>query len=158
MRGVWLFLHYMGFAAWVGGGLAMMLAGITAKHFPPEERLAVYRATSVVARNLVGPGALLVLVSGFVLSLPFFKTAIVQAAVEVHQPLLEPLELAADLLELAEAAVDLAGDVVDLSLEVELLARFAPVGTSFGGDELVLRHQVLPSGIVGRDVLDDPFD
>ena len=74
MRGVWLFLHYMGFAAWLGGGLAMMLAGITAKHFPPEERLAVYRTTSVVARNLIGPGALLVLVSGFVLSLPFFKS------------------------------------------------------------------------------------
>jgi len=74
MRGVWLFLHYMGFAAWLGGGLAMMLAGITAKHFPPEERLAVYRTTSVVARNLIGPGALLVLVSGFVLSLPFFQT------------------------------------------------------------------------------------
>ena len=77
MRGIWLFLHMMGFAAWLGGGLAMMLAGITAKHFPPEERLAVYRATSVVARNLIGPGALLVLVSGFVLSLPFFTTAIV---------------------------------------------------------------------------------
>lgn len=77
MRGVWLFLHYMGFAAWIGGGLAMMLAGITAKHFPPEERLAVYRATGVVARNLIGPGALLVLVTGFLLSLPFFKTAIV---------------------------------------------------------------------------------
>ena len=77
MKGVWLFLHFMGFAAWLGGGLAMMLAGITAKHFPPEERLAVYRATSVVARNLIGPGALLVLVSGFVLSLPFFKTAAV---------------------------------------------------------------------------------
>ena len=74
MRGVWLFLHIMGVAAWLGGGLAMMLAGITAKHFPPEERLAVYRTTSVVARNLIGPGALLVLVSGFVLSLPFFQT------------------------------------------------------------------------------------
>jgi hypothetical protein len=75
MRGVWLFLHFMGFAAWLGGGLAMMLAGITAKHFPPEERLAVYRATSVVARNLIGPGALLVLLSGFVLSIPFFQAA-----------------------------------------------------------------------------------
>ena len=74
MRGVWLFLHYMGFAAWLGGGLAMMLAGITAKHFPPEERLAVYRATSVVARNLIGPGALLVLLSGFALSIPLFQT------------------------------------------------------------------------------------
>ena len=75
MRSVWLFLHFMGFAAWLGGGLAMMLAGITAKHFPPEERLAVYRATSVVARNLIGPGALLVLLSGFVLSVPFFQAA-----------------------------------------------------------------------------------
>lgn len=77
MRGVWLFLHFMGVAAWLGGGLAMMLAGITAKQFPPAERLAVYRATAVVGRNLIGPGALLVLLSGFVLSLPFFKTAIV---------------------------------------------------------------------------------
>src|SRR5260221_10857894 len=75
MRGVWLFLHFMGFAAWLGGGLAMMLAGITAKHFPPEERLAVYRVTRVVAPNLVRPGAFLVLVSGFILSLPFFKSA-----------------------------------------------------------------------------------
>ena len=75
MRGVWLFLHYMGFAAWIGGGLAMMLAGITAKQFSPGDRLAVYRATSAVGRSLIGPGALLVLVSGFVLSLPFFKSA-----------------------------------------------------------------------------------
>jgi hypothetical protein len=84
---MWLFLHYMGFAAWLGGGLAMMLAGITAKHFPPEERLAVYRATSVVARNLIGPGALLVLVSGFVLSLPFFKTATVPSWLMAMQAL-----------------------------------------------------------------------
>lgn len=73
MNGVWLFFHFMGFAAWLGGGLAVMLAGITAKNFSPEERLAVYRATSVVARNLIGPGALLVLLSGFVLSIPFFQ-------------------------------------------------------------------------------------
>ena len=79
MRGVWLFLHFLGFAAWLGGGLAMMLAGITAKHFPPEERLAIYRASSVVARNLIGPGALLVLVSGFLLSLPFFTAGSVPA-------------------------------------------------------------------------------
>lgn len=77
MRGVWLFVHYMGFAAWLGGGLAMMLGGITAKQFPPAERLAVYRAIGAAGRSLVGPGALLVLVSGFVLSLPFFKTAVV---------------------------------------------------------------------------------
>ena len=72
-----MFLHFMGTVAWLGGGLAVMLAGITAKNFPPEQRLAVYRATSVVARNLIGPGAVLVVLSGFVLSVPFFKNATV---------------------------------------------------------------------------------
>ncbi len=77
MRGVWLFLHFMGFVAWLGGGLAVMLTGITAKYFPPDQRLAVYRGMSVVSRNLIGPGAVLVVVSGFVLSVPYFKSATV---------------------------------------------------------------------------------
>ena len=77
MRGVWLFLHVMGFVAWLGGGLAVMLSGITAKHFPPEQRLAVYRIMSVVTRNLIGTGAVLVVVSGFLLSVPYFQSATV---------------------------------------------------------------------------------
>ena len=75
MKGFWLFVHVMGFTAWLGGGLAVMLSGLTAKYFPPEQRLAVYRVMSVVSRNLIGPGAVLVVVSGFVLSVPYFKTA-----------------------------------------------------------------------------------
>src|SRR6266566_313039 len=74
MKGVWLFLHVMGFVAWLGGGLAVMLSGITAKYFPPDQRLAVYRVMSVVSRNLIGPGAVLVVVSGLVLSVPYFKS------------------------------------------------------------------------------------
>ena len=73
MRGFWLFLHDMGFVAWLGGGLAVMLSGITAKYFPPEQRLAVYRIMAVITRNLVGTGAVLVVVSGFVLSVPYFR-------------------------------------------------------------------------------------
>jgi hypothetical protein len=75
MRGFWLLVHVIGFTAWLGGGLAVMLSGITAKYFPPEQRLSVYRVMSVVSRNLIGPGAVLVVVSGFVLSVPYFKTA-----------------------------------------------------------------------------------
>ena len=75
MKGFWLFLHVMGFVAWLGGGLAVMLSGITAKHFPPEQRLAVYRIMSVVTRNLIGTGAVLVVVSGFLLSVPYFQSA-----------------------------------------------------------------------------------
>ena len=77
MKGLWLFIHIMGVVAWLGGGLAVMLSGITAKNFPPEQRLAVYRIMSVVTRNLIGPGAVLVVVSGFVLSVPYFKSATV---------------------------------------------------------------------------------
>jgi len=77
VRGFWLFVHMIGFVAWLGGGLAVMLSGITAKHFPPDHRLAVYRVMSVLSRNLIGPGAVLVVVSGFVLSVPFFKSATV---------------------------------------------------------------------------------
>jgi hypothetical protein len=77
MKGLWLFVHVLGFVAWLGGGLAVMLSGITAKSFPPEQRLAVYRVMSVVSRNLIGPGAVLVVVSGFVLSVPYFKSATV---------------------------------------------------------------------------------
>jgi hypothetical protein len=77
MRGLWLFIHAMGFVAWIGGGLTVMLAGISAKYFPPDQRLAVYRIMSIVSRNLIGPGAVLVVLSGFILSVPFFKNAMV---------------------------------------------------------------------------------
>ncbi|HEV8600715.1 MAG TPA: hypothetical protein VGQ69_15245, partial [Gemmatimonadales bacterium] len=57
--------------------LAVMLSGITAKYFAPDQRLAVYRVMSVVSRNLIGPGAVLVVLSGIILSVPYFKNAMV---------------------------------------------------------------------------------
>lgn len=77
MKGFWLLVHVIGFVAWIGGGLAVMLSGITAKHFPADQRLAVYRIMGVVTRNLVGPGAVLVVLSGLILSVPHFKNATV---------------------------------------------------------------------------------
>lgn len=77
MRGFWLFIHIMGFAAWLGGGLAVMLSGITAKHFRPDHRLIVYRIMGVVTRSLVGPGAVLVTVSGLILLVPYFQSSMV---------------------------------------------------------------------------------
>jgi hypothetical protein len=87
MRGFWLFLHVIGFTAWLGGGLAVMLSGITAKYFPPDQRLAVYRIMAVITRNLVGTGAVLVVVSGFVLSVPYFRGATVPKGLMAMQAL-----------------------------------------------------------------------
>ena len=85
MRGFWLFLHVIGFVAWLGGGLAVMLSGITAKQFAPDHRLAAYRIMAIVMRNLVGTGAVLVVVSGFVLSVPYFRGATVATGLMAMQ-------------------------------------------------------------------------
>lgn len=69
MRGLMLFLHLLGFTWWLGGGMAAMVAGVAAKNFAPDERLAVYRGLSALARLIVAPGAFLVLASGVILML-----------------------------------------------------------------------------------------
>ncbi len=74
MHGLWLFLHDLGYTVWIGGGLATMLAGIAAKRFAPGERLAVYRVTSFIQRALVGTGAIVTIVTGFFLAMPYMET------------------------------------------------------------------------------------
>ena len=76
MRATLLFLHLLGVSAWLGGGLALMLGGITAKGFGPTERLAVYRILAVVGRNLVGTGAVLVVVTGLGLIGPYMSSGV----------------------------------------------------------------------------------
>jgi hypothetical protein len=65
---LWLFLHLLGFTMWLGGGLAAMVAGIASKR---EERVglgAVVRAQSAVYKAIIGPGALLAVLSGLMLT------------------------------------------------------------------------------------------
>src|SRR5256885_15842048 len=50
-----------------------MIAGVTAKRFAPAERLVAYRVMSAVFRLVVAPGAVGVLVGGFVLSAPYMR-------------------------------------------------------------------------------------
>lgn len=71
MRGFWLFVHVLGIALWLGGGLATMVVGVAAKQFSPESRIATYRLTSAVQRFLIGPGVIGAVLSGVVLSAPF---------------------------------------------------------------------------------------
>jgi hypothetical protein len=74
MHGFWLFVHIVGFSLWLGGGLASMVAGVAAKSFAPETRLAAYRVLGAVQRILVGPGAVAVLLSGFILSTTYMQS------------------------------------------------------------------------------------
>src|SRR5256712_9425275 len=80
----------------------------------------------------------------------------IELAVEIDQPVLEPLEHAADLLQLEQVVLDLVRDRLDCAAQVELLFRLAPIGPRLSGGELVLVDQVAPLGMEGRDVGDDP--
>src|SRR2546422_768806 len=73
MRGFWMLVHVLGFTLWLGGGIATMVAGVSAKGFAPAERLAAYKLIGAIQRILVGPGAMAVLLSGLVLSMPYMK-------------------------------------------------------------------------------------
>src|SRR3989442_10455178 len=73
MRGLWLFIHVIGFTLWLGGGIATMVAGVTAKRFAAGERLAGYKLIGAIQRLLVAPGALAVVLRGFALAGPYIK-------------------------------------------------------------------------------------
>jgi hypothetical protein len=64
----WLFLHLLGFTMWLGGGLASMAAGIAAKREDRAGLGAVARAQAAVHKVIIAPGALLVVLSGLILT------------------------------------------------------------------------------------------
>ena len=77
MRGLWLLVHVLGFTFWLGGGIATMVAGVTAKRLGAAERLSAYKLIGAIQRLLVGPGAIAVVVSGLFLAQPYMKQGVV---------------------------------------------------------------------------------
>lgn len=65
MRDLLLFLHYLGFALWIGGAIGAMAMRMGARRQEPEVEAALARLLSRVHILVVAPGALLTLGSGF---------------------------------------------------------------------------------------------
>src|SRR5437667_7906647 len=74
MRGFWLLVHVLGFTLWLGGGIATMVAGVSAKSFEPGPRLAAFKLIGNIQRLLVGPGAIAVVLAGVVLAMPYMRS------------------------------------------------------------------------------------
>jgi hypothetical protein len=64
----WLFLHLLGFTMWLGGGLAVMVAGIAAKREDRAGLGAIARAQAAAHKAIIAPGAILVVLSGLTLT------------------------------------------------------------------------------------------
>jgi hypothetical protein len=65
---VWLFLHILGFTLWIGGAVASMVAGVSAKAEGRAGLGVVARAQAAMQKALIGPGALLTVLSGLILT------------------------------------------------------------------------------------------
>ena len=69
MRHLWIFLHLLGVAMWLGGGFSVMMLGIALKGAARENLGQGVRSIAVVQRRMILPGSLLTVVSGLVLTL-----------------------------------------------------------------------------------------
>lgn len=64
----WLFVHLLGFTMWLGGGLAGMVAGMAAKREDRAGLGAIARAQAAIHKGIIAPGAILVVLSGLILT------------------------------------------------------------------------------------------
>jgi hypothetical protein len=132
MTRLWLLLHFLGFAMWMGAGYSSMVAGIRGRREERNIQGAVARLQAALGRLLIGPGALLTLVSGVFLSLRMVGN---NGPPSVW------------LMVMQGAGVIAAGLTLFVVLPtVSRLARINPVGeTSALFDALRLRHAVVGS-------------
>jgi hypothetical protein len=66
---LWLLLHLLGFTMWLGASFGSMFAGMAAKAESRQGLAAVVRAQAAVQRLIIGPGALITVLSGLMLTL-----------------------------------------------------------------------------------------
>lgn len=111
-------LHLIGFTAWMGGLLAILAIGSAAKREDPALLGVVARLQAGIYRILIGPGAMLTVVSGMILTLQLYNEA---TAVGLGAPLM------------TMQGLGLVAGMVSLIVSVPTasrLARLEPVGPS----------------------------
>lgn len=120
MSPLWLSLHLVGFVAWMGGLFSVLAIAPVAAREDPAALGMVARLEAGIYRVLVGPGAMLTVVSGMILTLRMYNEA---TAVGLSHALM--------LMQ----ALGLVAGLVALIVSVPTasrLARLEPVGPSAG--------------------------
>ena len=75
MRHFLLYLHVFGFILWMGGGFAAMSTGILMQQLPRSALGVAVQVQGRLMRGLTLPGAVLVVLSGLVLTLRLYGSA-----------------------------------------------------------------------------------
>lgn len=74
MNGVWRLAHFLGFIMWLGGSLAVMVGGVVRRRLDRSLWVALIEANGNVYRILVGPGAVLTLISGAIMTFRLYNS------------------------------------------------------------------------------------
>jgi hypothetical protein len=102
----WLLLHYLGQVMWLGAGLGSMVYGIIGKKESGAALGVIARGQVAVHKLLIGPGAFLMILSGVMLSLRMYGSAMSGMAPTVWMMVMQGAGLLGALIVLAFDADD----------------------------------------------------
>ncbi len=68
MNATWRFLHHLSYIAWIGGALATLVAGATMQRLERPHWGGIAEVQGALYRMLVGPGAMVSVASGLMLT------------------------------------------------------------------------------------------
>lgn len=135
---LWILLHLLGQVMWLGAGLGSMVYGIVGKREPAAALAAIARGQVAVHKLLIAPGAGLMILSGVMLSLQMYGSAMSGPAPTVWMMVMQGAGLLGALIVLA----------VGLPT-VSRLGRVSPEGQSAALYQAIRRRHVVVSIISG---------
>jgi len=132
---LWLFLHLLGFTMWLGGAMASMIMAVAAKREDRSGLGAVVRSQSKVMKAAIGPGALLTVLSGLILTFSLTAATGEYPGFSIWLVLMQGAGIVAALLTL----------LISLPTSAKL-SRIDPLGEGAGYfDELRQRQRIVAS-------------
>ena len=78
MTGFWRLAHFVSFVMWIGGAMGVMVAGAVMKKLERSLWGGVADVQAGIYRYLIGPGSIIAVVSGIILTLRMYNGMAVQ--------------------------------------------------------------------------------
>lgn len=135
------FLHLLGQALWIGGGLAAMTLAIASRNEDPAVKAGVYRLLARLNGVVIAPGALITVLSGLWLTMTMARRG---RGAELGEPglaVMQGLGIVAGILVLLVALP--TGNLLARVAEPDQTGRFPPVF------ERLRKRQAIVSSIAG---------
>ena len=135
------FLHLLGQALWIGGGLAAMTLAIASRNEDPAVKAGVYRLLARLNGVVIAPGALITVLSGLWLTMTMARRG---RGAELGEPglaVMQGLGIVAGILVLLVALP--TGNLLARVAEPDQTGRFPPVV------ERLRKRQAIVSSIAG---------